>query len=200
MKYCRKSEIILDMARNSKGSPTRRLDVWTDVFTKTERFTRDARISHFPNASSGCHGCWWLTVVINGRNRYLKWTSSSTAKYDFLMRDATIVEAREVSAARDPNTSRWNALPLRAVIPQVPRIRTIYKETITYEATCAHSRSISGRAVVKISHDQNVGGTRRLGAEQLSRQIRGESQHGSTEHCLAVGWGYVALRICHPLL
>lgn len=46
---------------------------------------------------------------------------------------------------------------------------------------------ISGWTVAKKLHDQNVGGTRRLGAEQLSRQIRGESEHGSTEHCLVVG-------------
>lgn len=45
---------------------------------------------------------------------------------------------------------------------------------------------IFGWIVAKISLDQNVGGTRRLGAEQLSRQIRGEFEHGSAEHCLVV--------------
>lgn len=41
--------------------------------------------------------------------------------------------------------------------------------------------------VAKILFDQNVGGTRGLGAQQLSWQICGKFEHGSAKHCLVIG-------------
>lgn len=85
------------------------------------------------------------------RNRYLKWCSQSMTNYEFLMRNATIVEVWKMLIVRRSDTIYRNVLSLQVVILEISRIRIKYKGHNLYKPyaySCRYSRFDSRKDLV----------------------------------------------------